>query len=142
MKRMSARAFIDTNVFLYLHDTTASVKRNVARKLIEEFWKYGGGCVSVQVLQEFYVNSTRKLGLPESEAEAQVKRLSAWQVHAPSPRDVVAAIGLHRTQQISFWDAMIVHSSAKLGCEVLYSEDLNAAQTIAGVTVVNPFMEE
>ena len=52
---------------------------------------------------------------------------------------VIAAIDLHQKQQLSFWDAMVVHSAATLGCERLYSEDLNAGQLILGVRVVNPF---
>ena len=136
---MSVKAFVDTNVLIYLHDTTAGAKREAARQLVSDLWERGGGCVSVQVLQEFYVNSTKKLGMAESEAEAQVSRLFDWTVHVPTPRDVVSAIRLHRAQQLSFWDAMIVYSSVKLGCDTLYSEGLNAGQTIAGVKVVNPF---
>ncbi len=136
---MSARAFVDSNILVYLHDVSAERKQAVARRLVNELWESGGGCVSVQVLQEFYVASTRKLRLSEDDAEGQVLRLSAWAVHAPSPRDVLAAIGLHRTHQLSFWDAMILRSAHRLGCTLVYSEDLNPGQTIGDVTIRNPF---
>lgn len=93
----------------------------------------------MQVLQEFYVTSTRKLRLPADVAEGQVLRLSAWAVHTPSPRDVLAAIGLHRIHQLSFWDAMILRSAQQLGCTLLYSEDLNPGQTVGDVMIRNPF---
>lgn len=136
---MSAKAFVDTNVLIYLHDTTAGTKQEVARRLVDQLWEDGEGALSVQVLQEFYVNSTRKLGMPSEEAQAQVMRLLAWTVHAPTPRDVLSAIRLHQNSLISFWDAMILTSAARLGCEVLYSEDLNAGQEFRGVRVENPF---
>ena len=136
---MNVRAFVDTNILIYLHDTTAQNKREIARSLVDGLWESGEGALSIQVLQEFYVNSTKKLGMPSEEAEAQVARLSVWAVHVPTPKDVLAAVRLHRTQQLSFWDAMILTSAARLGCEVLWSEDLNTDQKITGVRVQNPF---
>ena len=136
---MSAKAFVDSNVFIYLHDTTAEAKREVARSLIGGLWERGEGALSIQVLQEFYVNSTRKLGMPGEEAEAQIRRLLAWTVHAPTANDVLAAVQLQRRHQLSFWDAMILTSAERLGCEVLYSEDLNAGQVVVGVQIQNPF---
>lgn len=137
---MSVKAFVDSKVFIYLHDVTAGHKRDRAKELITALWESGEGCVSVQVLQEFYVSSTRKLGMPHDEAEAQVKRLLAWTVHTPSAHDVIAAIRLHRNEQLSFWDAMIVQSAHRLGCGVLYTEDMNPGQTVAGVRIQNPFL--
>jgi len=94
-------------------------------------------------LQEFYVNVTRKLStpLPTETAEQIVAALSRWEVHAPTAEDVLGAIDLQRQEGLSFWDAMILTSAGKLGCRVIYSEDLNAGQVIAGVRVVNPFAE-
>lgn len=77
--------------------------------------------------------------MPSEEAEAQVARLSVWTVHIPTSEDVLSAVRLYRTQQLSFWDAMILTGAARLGCEVVWSEDLNADQKIAGVRVQNPF---
>lgn len=136
---MSVREFVDTNLLIYAHDRTATSKRPVANRLIHRLWASGGGCLSVQVLQEFYVNCTRKLGLSTREAEAQVDHLSAWRVHSPAAADVIGAIHLHRRHGISFWDAMIVQSASRLGCEILWTEDLNAEQEFEGVRVKNPF---
>ena len=134
---------MDTNILLYAFDTSAGEKRMRALELFGEVWRAGNGCVSVQVLQEFYVNATRKLKNPLTLETARriIVSLSRWEVHAPDAEDVLAAIDLQRSAQLSFWDAMVVSSAGKLGCSVLYSEDLNAGQAIAGVTVVNPFLE-
>jgi predicted nucleic acid-binding protein len=99
------------------------------------------GCLSVQVLQEFFVNVTRKIAKPRSAEAANeiVADLSHWHMHVPAADDVLGAIGIHPRAGISFWDSMIVHSANEMGCPVLYSEDLNAGQDYSGVRVENPF---
>ena len=133
--------FVDTNVLIYAHDTSAGAKRDRAAWLLEELWESRSGCLSVQVFQEFYVNITRKVAHPlESSAAAQILAdLSVWRVHASEVRDVLAAIEIQRRYGIAFWDAMILQSAARLGCGTIWSEDLNPDQVYAGVRVVNPF---
>lgn len=141
---MSAdRVFVDTNVLLYAFDKSAGVKRRRAADLLTRVWRSGAGCVSVQVLQEFYVNSTRKITNPLDTASAKsiVTYLGRWHVHEPLVEDVLAAIELQQNARLSFWDAMILQSASKLGCAVIYSEDLNPGQMIAGVRVANPLVE-
>lgn len=95
----------------------------------------------MQVLQEFYVNVTRKVKTPisSSEAAATLEDLLAWTVHSPAGRDVLSAVELQDRESLSFWYAMIVGSARSLGCETLYSEDMNSGQSYYdGVVVVNP----
>lgn len=134
-----ARTFVDTNVFIYANDATAGTKHERARELLKTIWLDGSGVVSVQVLQELYVNLTRKLRLPSADATAIVKELTQWSVYAPAPDDVLSAIRLHDRSKISFWDAMILRSASRMDCRTLWSEDLNEGQTYAGVTVRSPF---
>lgn len=136
-----ALQFVDTNILVYAHDATASEKHLQAKALIQNLWNSGNGCVSVQVLQEFYVTVTQKVRQPlKSEIAAQiVEALSFWRVYTPDARDVLGAIELQQRYQLSFWDAMIVYSAAQLGCPTLWSEDLNLGQIYAGVRVLNPF---
>jgi predicted nucleic acid-binding protein len=135
------RRFVDTNVLVYAHDDSAGGKRDQARALVEQLWGSRDGCLSVQVLQEFFVTVTRKITKPvdAETAKAIVADLSRWYLHVPAADDVLAAIGIHQRTGISFWDAMIVRSAAEIGCTVLYSEDLNAGQEYSGVRVENPF---
>ncbi len=136
------RTFVDTNVLVYAHDVTAGDKHGRARALLEELWDTREGCLSVQVLQEFFVTTTRKIPKPlEAPAAGQIiNDLALWHVHAPAARDVLAAIDIHQQSGASFWDAMIIRSAQELGCQTLYSEDLNPGQTYAGVRVSNPFL--
>jgi predicted nucleic acid-binding protein len=135
------RKFVDTNVLVYAHDLTAGDKHSRARALLEELWDTREGCLSVQVLQEFFVTTTRKIPKPlDPSAAAQIiGDLARWRVHAPAAPDVLAAIDIRRQAGTSFWDAMILRSAQELGCPVLYSEDLNAGQSYAGIRVTNPF---
>ena len=136
------RQFIDTNVLVYAHDVTAGDKHGRARTLVEELWDTRQGCVSVQVLQEFFVTTTRKIPKPlDAPTAAQIiDDLAHWHVHAPAASDVVAAIEIHQRTGASFWDAMILRSAKELGCQILHSEDLNAGQEYNGVEVRNPFL--
>jgi predicted nucleic acid-binding protein len=109
--------------------------------LLEDLWESGLGCVSVQTLQEFYVNITRKVArpLPPATAAEIIADFEHWTVHAPQVSDVVAAIEIQQRHRLSFWDAMILHSAAQLGCAQVWSEDLQAGRDYDGLRVVNPF---
>jgi predicted nucleic acid-binding protein len=140
---MSAnRQFVDTNVLVYAHDVTAGDKNRRARALLEELWDTREGCVSVQVLQEFFVTTTFKIPKPLDVPTATqiIADLARWHVHAPAAPDVLAAIDIHQRTGASFWDAMILRSAKELGCLTLHSEDLNPDQADVGVQVSNPFL--
>lgn len=138
---MNGREFVDTNILIYAFDRSAGRKRDAAVALLDRLWNGREGCVSLQVLQEFYVTSTRKLSMPARDALTQVERLGKWTVHRPDFEDVTAAIQLHQAGNISFWDALIVRSAQRLGCGVLWSEDLADAQRWEALTVRNPFRQ-
>ncbi|MGQ9585537.1 MAG: PIN domain-containing protein [Anaerolineae bacterium] len=133
--------FVDTNVLIYAHDRSAGPKRARAKELLYDLWQSGKGCLSIQVLQEFYVTVTQKLPQPLSaEAAAQIiSDLSVWRVHRPGVEDVLDAIRLQGRHKVSFWDAMIVTSAIQLGCQTVWSEDLRAGQVYDRIIVVNPF---
>lgn len=141
---MSAeRQFIDTNVLIYAHDRSAGAKQVRARALLAELWNSQAGCLSIQVLQEFYVNITRKVAHPLDPVGARqiVADLGHWRVHSPTVADVLDASTLQQRYGLSFWDAMIVTSAIQLGCSTVWSEDLNAGQDYDGTRVVNPFTQ-
>lgn len=133
--------FLDTNILIYAHDRSAGVKQERAKQLLTALWENRTGCISVQVLQEFYVTVTQKVARPLSAKSAAqiISDLSAWQVHQPGANDVLEAIQLQSRHQVSFWDAMILASAIALDCAVLWSEDLNPGQQYDTVTVKNPF---
>lgn len=141
MNGASHLQFVDTNILIYAHDRSAGVKHLQAKTLLQELWNTHTGCLSVQVMQEFYVNVTRTVARPLSpEAAAQIiADLAVWDVHRPAVEDILDASGVQARYQLSFWDAMIVVSAQQLGCRTLWSEDLNSGQVYDGVTVRNPF---
>jgi predicted nucleic acid-binding protein len=133
--------FIDTNILLYAHDPSEPHKHAAAKALLERLWQERTGCLSVQVLQEFFVNASKKLSIPleVSTARAVIEDYSQWIVHTPTPKHVLAAIDLQTNHRTSFWDALILTSALELGCSVVWSEDLNSGQKYAGMEVRNPF---
>jgi predicted nucleic acid-binding protein len=137
---MSDKTFIDTNILVYAHDLDDRSKHECARNALRELWNDGTGLLSPQVLQEFYVNVTRKIAKPLAKDVARriVSAYAIWCVDVTSD-DIGAAFRIEDAAKIGFWDALIIASAAKAGATRLLSEDLNAGQTIAGVLVENPF---
>lgn len=138
------REFVDANILVYAYDASAGEKKATAERLLERLWETGAGCLSVQVLQEFFVTITRKVAepLPVDDAADRIRELGVWTVFAPAADDVLRAIALHQRSNVGFWDAMVVHAAAELKCDVLWTEDLNDGQVIQGVRIRNPFTGE
>jgi predicted nucleic acid-binding protein len=134
--------FVDTNVLVYAADPSAGAKHERAAALMQRLWDEHIGCLSLQVLAEFYVTVTRKVPqpLPPAMAAQLVADLTAWRVHAPGVADLLDAIALQQRYRISLWDAQVIVSAARLDCATVWSEDLNTGQTYAGVRVTNPFI--
>lgn len=133
--------FVDTNILIYAYDLSQGIKHEKARLLIESLWESGNGCISTQVLQEFYVNVTRKAAKPllPNQATQIIKDFSNWHVHRPTTEDLIAAIEIHQRYQISFWDAMILRSAQQSNCEITWSEDLSNGQEYDSIKIINPF---
>ena len=134
-------SFVDTNVLVYAEDRDAKAKHQVARDLVLKLWNERSGVLSIQVLQELYVNVTRKLKKPLSSPKALeiVEEYLTWTVIENTGRLLTSAIELQQKAQLSFWDAMIVQAAIDGGCDTLYSEDLNAGQRFGALVIVNPF---
>jgi predicted nucleic acid-binding protein len=137
---MNARIFVDTNVLIYAHDVDASAKHEVAMSVLRALWSERAGALSMQVLQEFYVNVTRKITSPlrKDVARLVVNSYAAWCIET-TPNEITTAFRIEDEAKIGFWDALIVASAAKCGAVRILSEDLNARQVIAGIPIENPF---
>ena len=136
---MSARSFFDTNILLYTDSSDAPAKRKRALELLGEHRLARSGVVSLQVLQEYFVAATRKLGVDVDVARRKVELFANFHLVVLDVEDVLAAVDLHRLHQVSFWDALIVRAAKQGGCPDVYSEDLQHDRTIDGVRIVNPF---
>jgi predicted nucleic acid-binding protein len=140
---MSDKYFVDTNILMYAHDTSAGEKHDRARALVEELWRDRTGVVSTQVLQELSVNLRKKVRRPlDAKATRDiVADYLTWQVIVNGGESILEAIDLEARHQISFWDALVVQAAQASGAEVLYSEDLSDGQRYGPVRVTNPFLD-
>jgi predicted nucleic acid-binding protein len=132
--------FVDTNIFVYAHESGAGQKHRKAVDLLTRLFEEQSGALSVQVLTEFYVAATKKLGMKSQEAEEVIADLGTWTIHRPALADVLRACGIHRLHKVSWWDALIINSAVELGCTLLWSEDLGKGQRYGTITVRNPFV--
>ena len=134
----AGKVFLDTNILVYAQDQDSPVKRRRSREVIAALAQSGTGVISTQVLQEFYVTVTRKLGVAPLAAKRVLQTFTIFEIVQTSPDLIERAIDCSVLNTISFWDALIVAAAASSGCAIVYSEDLNADQTIQGVRVENP----
>jgi len=137
---MSVRTFVDANVLIYGHDVDSKSKHATAKNILRELWTERTGVLSMQVLQEFYVNVTRKIRspLPRDSARLVVTSYSIWCMET-TPAELSLAFRIEDESRIGFWDALIVAAAVKSGATRLLSEDLNPGQKIAGLRIENPF---
>src|SRR6202140_677132 len=114
MNSMSDRTFIDTNILIYAHDVDAKAKHLIAKEVLRDLWSERTGVLSVQVLQEFYVNVTRKVSAPLSKdlARRVVSRYAIWCTET-TPIEIASAFRIEDESRIGFWDALIVSSASK-----------------------------
>ena len=134
------RAFLDTNILLYCDDPAQAAKQRRALELVLTHKAQRTGVVSLQVLQEYFVNATGKLGLDPELARQKVEIYSRFDLVEPVIADILAAIDFHRLHRISYWDALVLHCARKSGCRLLLTEDLQHGRVIDGVEIVNPFL--
>ena len=116
-------------------------KQPLAQALLESLWASRTGCLSTQVLQEFYVVATRKLSPPMSRRAAReiVSLYSTWPLVQVDLALILNASELEERHRLSFWDATVIEAARRSGASRLVSEDLQAGRTIAGVRIENPF---
>lgn len=137
---MSARHFLDTNILLYSisRDPEETAKRERAIALLDA----DGGGLSVQVLQEFYVQATRATRsdpLPHAIAAGLIHTWMRFAVQDVTVSMLKQALDIKIDHGLSYWDSAIVAAARALGCRELYSEDMAHGRDMEGVLIVNPF---
>ena len=137
---MNGTRFVDTNILLYSVSTDPVEVREAraARSILDA----GGISLSVQVLQELYVQATRKTRpdpLSHNDALAFIEKWQRFPVQDITLSLMLAAMEAKVRWQISYWDAAIIEAARACGCREILSEDLNAGQSYGGIKVTNPF---
>lgn len=134
-----SKIFVDTNILVYAMDRSNRKRRDRCRTLLKQLEnKDAEGVISTQVLQEFYVVSTKKIGLDPLLVKNILVSFENFEVTMIDPELIREAIDCHMVNQISFWDALIVVSAASAKCEKIWTEDLNHGQMIHHVQIENP----
>jgi predicted nucleic acid-binding protein len=134
-----AKIFLDTIILLYTLDENDKDKQKYARKIVHNVTKENMCVISTQILQEFYVARTSKLGVEPLLAKSIVHSFKNMEVVLIDPCLIKEAIDTGILNQISFRDSLVVVAAESAKCETLYTEDLKAGQIIRGVKIENPF---
>jgi len=138
---MSVEVVLDSNVLIYAVSSHRPErhKRQRAEELIAA--PFG---VSGQILQEFFVNATRKIKIPLAPEAALewVKRLELQPFISVDAPLIRRGIAISIRYQIHYWDGAILAAAEALGATTLYSEDLSHGQNYGSVRVVNPFLAQ
>lgn len=134
--------FVDTNILLYA--ISRDPDEQAKAKLANEILAAREVALSVQVLQEFYVQATRDTRvnrLTDEQARGLVESFQRFPVQETTVEVMRAAMSTKELFQISYWDAAILEAARALGCKVVLSDDLSDGQDYAGVRVANPFAQ-
>jgi predicted nucleic acid-binding protein len=135
---MMAKIFVDTNILVYCMDMYDPAKQEKCRHLIKDLADESNGVISTQVMQEFYVTSTKKLGVEPLLAKDILHSFEQFETVIISPLIIKDAVDCSIINRISFWDSLIIVAAESANCGRLWSEDLNDGQVIRGVRIENP----
>ena len=133
-----SKIFIDTKILVYSLDQFEAEKRKKCRDLLRTLSGDLRGVISTQVMQEFYVASTTKLGADVLIVKDILHSFERFETIIITPQIIKEAIDCSIINKLSFWDALIITAAESAKCEKLWSEDLNDGQVIRGVRIENP----
>ena len=139
---MSARFFLDTNLFVYSLEGHSSAKARRATQLIRQAIATRNGIVSYQVVQEFFNVALRRftppMTLPEAEQYLATVFRPLLAVHSSNAL-YAEALHLQSRHRLSWYDSLIVAGAMEGECQLLYTEDLHDGQKFGDLQIENPF---
>lgn len=138
---MNAINFLDSNIFIYLLDSSNENKQQAALELVQDGLEKGKACISYQVVQETLNIMLRKIGVSTGEAHTFFNTVLAplW-TFSPTQAFYRHGLDIQARYQLSFYDSLIVAAALGAGCNTLYSEDLQHGQQIEKLSIINPFL--
>lgn len=137
-----SKIFIDTNILVYCMDEFNKKKQATCRAVLKSLTNDMHGVISTQVMQEFYVATTAKLGADPLLIKDILHSLKQFEIVTISSEIIYDAVDCSILNQISFWDSLIVVAAESACCEKVWTEDLNHGQMIRGVKIENPIALE
>jgi len=138
---MTAPAFLDTNVLVYLFANEDPERQQVAEHLYLQTAADGSTVISTQVPQEFYSVATGNMRsvIKPVTALVALQEFAERHVVQVTPQTVMKAASRSASDQLSIWDALIVEAALAGGCRTLYSEDFQHGRAFGPLRVVDPF---
>jgi len=137
---MNDKIFLDTNILVYALDNKNPRKRDIAREVLRKLSKSKSATLSTQILQEYFVVATKKLGIEPLVAKKLINLFQNFEIIVPDLTLINTAIDTLILNKLSFWDSMVIVAAAQANCSAILTEDLNNGQIINGVKIVNPFI--
>jgi predicted nucleic acid-binding protein len=119
-------------------DEFDTAKRDKCRFLLKSMRRDFQGVISTQIMQEFYVTATKKLGADPLLIKDILHSFEQFEVVIVNPTIIYDAIDCGIINRISFWDSLIVVAAESANCGILWTEDLNDGQIIRSVRIENP----
>lgn len=136
MRFMTGKAFVDTNVLIYLFSKTEPNKRMVIAELLHQT---GQIVWSTQVIQKFYQVMTAKHGKEPQKVKSIIQQFGHFELIVINLETINQAIDIQFINNLSFWDSLIISAAYQANCTSLITEDLTHLQNISGVRIFNPF---
>ena len=136
----AVRAFLDTNIFVYLYSETELNKSARVSSVISAYQRI----VSTQVLNEFCNVCLRKMNFPVQFVKRAVEEICEMcELCEVNDLTIVKALDVHERYGYAYYDSLIIASALEHGCKYLLSEDMADGQVIEGqLAIKNVFVNE
>ena len=134
-----SKIFIDTNILVYSLDRQNKEKQEKARLVLKNIIDKHQPVISTQVIKEFYVAATIKLGVDQIIVKNIIHNFKNMEIVNNDLGLIEQAIDISILSRLSFWDSLIIAAAEKANCKLVVSEDLNSGQNYRGVAVIDPF---
>ena len=133
--------FLDTSILLYSisGDPVDAPKREISVELLNR----DDGALSLQILQDFYVQATRISRRDRISHELAIGLIEAWSrfpVQDTTMTILWGAMEIRSRHHFSYWDSAVLAAARALGCSELFSEDMSHGRVVDGVRITNPFL--
>jgi predicted nucleic acid-binding protein len=134
---MNSKAFIDTNIFIYLYSKDELIKQEISQKIIEKY-----DCtISTQVINEFCNVCLKKFKKPIEEIKLALNEIiENCTISFVETYNVMKALEINKQYGYNYFDCLMIASALDSGCKYLITEDLADGQIIdKKLTIVNIF---
>ena len=138
---MTGKYFLDTNFLVYCFSQDEAEKKQMCLKVLQDAKRSAQLVLSTQVINEFSAVMLGKFKQPPIQVKAIIDNLLLFEVVTIDANLIKDAIDIHTLHQISFWDSLIICGARAANCHTVLSEDMQHGKEIAGVTVINPFIQ-